>query len=122
MGGFFEGSSFSGEGTLLWRATKNFNINVNYEKNIIELPEGSFDTDLIGSRIEYALNPQAFGSFLGQWNSAQQEMNINFRLQLIPKIGTDFFLIVNQIVDTRSGKLVSERSTILAKLIWRFVI
>ena len=122
VGGFFEGSSFSGEGTVLWRATKNFNINLNYEKNIIDLPEGSFDTDLIGSRIEYAINPQAFGSFLGQWNSAQQEMNINFRLQLIPKIGTDFFLIVNQIVDTRSGKFVSERSTILAKLIWRFVI
>jgi len=122
FGEFYEGNSFSGAGTVLWRATKNFNINVNYEKNIIDLPQGFFDTDLIGSRIEYALNPQAFGSLLGQWNSAQQEVNINFRLQLIPKIGTDFFLIVNQILDTQSGKFVAERSTILAKLVWRFVI
>ncbi len=122
FGEFFEGNSFSGEGTLLWRATKHFNINVNYEKNVIDLPQGSINTDLIGSRIEYAINPQIFGSLLGQWNSAQQEMNINFRLQLIPKIGTDFFLIVNQVVDTQSGKFVSERSTILAKIIWRFVI
>ncbi len=122
FGEFFEGSSFSTEGTLLWRATKNFNINLNYEKNIIELPQGSFDTDLIGSRVEYALHPQAFGSLLGQWNSAQQEMNINFRLQLIPKIGTDFFLIYNQIVDTRTGDFIAERSTLLAKLVWRFVL
>jgi len=122
FGEFFEGSSFSGEGTVLWRATKNFNINVNYEKNIIDLPQGSFETDLIGSRVEYAIHPQAFGSMLGQWNSAQQEMNLNFRLQLIPKIGTDFFFIVNQIVDTQSGEIDVERSTVLAKLVWRFVI
>lgn len=122
FGEFFGGRSFSGQGTVLWRATKNFNINVNYEKNIVELPQGSFDTDLIGSRIEYAIHPQAFGSLLGQWNSAQQEMNINFRLQLIPKIGTDFFLIYNQLVDTQTGDFISERSTVLAKLVWRFVI
>lgn len=122
FGEFFEGTSFSTSGAMLWRATKNFNINVNYEKNIIELPQGQFDTDLFGSRIEYAIHPQAFGSFLGQWNSAQQELNINFRLQLIPKIGTDFFLIYNQIVDTEANAFVSVRSTVLAKLVWRFVI
>lgn len=121
FGEFFGGHSISAEGNVLWRATKNFNLNVNYEKNIIDLPQGSFETDLIGSRMEYAFHPQAFGSVLGQWNSAQQEMNVNFRLQLIPKIGTDFFLIYNQIVDTESGAFDSERSTLLAKLVWRFV-
>ena len=122
FGEFFGGNSFSIEGTLLWRATKNLNINANYEKNIINLPKGSFDTDLFGSRLEYAFHPQAFGSLLGQWNSAQQEMNVNFRLQIIPKIGTDFFLIYNQIVDTQSGEFDTQRSTLLAKLVWRFVI
>ncbi|MEQ8324017.1 MAG: DUF5916 domain-containing protein [Vicingaceae bacterium] len=122
FGEFFEGNRISGEATLLWRATKNFNINANYEKNIIDLPQGNFETDLIGSRIGYAFHPQAFGSLLGQWNSAQQELNVNFRLQLIPKIGTDFYLIYNQIVDTQSGEFISERSTLLAKLVWRFVI
>ena len=122
FGEFFGGNSFSTSSTVLWRATKNFNINANYEKNIINLPQGSFDTDLFGSRIEYAFHPQAFGSLLGQWNSAQQEMNMNFRLQLIPKIGTDFFLIYNQIVDTRSGEFDSQRRTLLAKVVWRFVL
>jgi len=122
FGEFFEGNRISGEATFLWRATKNFNINANYEKNIIDLPQGNFETDLVGSRIEYAFHPQAFGSLLGQWNSAQQELNFNFRLQLIPKIGTDFYLIYNQLLDTETGEFNSERSTFLAKLVWRFVI
>jgi hypothetical protein len=122
FGEFYTGNSFQSQSVLLWRATKNFNINLRYEKNIVDLPAGSFDTDLIGSRIEYALTPNLFGSLLNQWNSAADELNINFRLQVIPKIGTDFFLIINQIYNTETGKLDPERGTILAKLIWRFVI
>ncbi|MEM9052327.1 MAG: DUF5916 domain-containing protein [Bacteroidota bacterium] len=122
FGEFFTGTSFQNESQILWRASKNFNINLRYEKNIIDLPDGSFETDLVGSRIEYAFTPNIFGSFLNQWNTANDELNINFRLQVIPKIGTDFFFIINQIYDTESGRLDPERGTILAKLIWRFVL
>ncbi len=121
-GEFFNGTSFQNNSNILWRASKYITLDLRYEKNIIDLPNGSFETDLIGSRIQYAINPQAFGSLLTQWNSAQEEVNVNFRLQIIPKIGTDFYLIYNQIVDTRNNELVFERSTLLAKLIWRFVI
>lgn len=122
FGEFFTGHTFQNESELLWRASKNFNINLRYEKNIINLPNGSFETDLVGSRVEYAFTPNVFGSLLNQWNTANNELNVNFRLQVIPKVGTDFFLIVNQIYHTESGKLDPERGTILAKLIWRFVI
>lgn len=122
LGEFYDGNSTQFRSLLLWRAAKQFNIAMRYEKNVIELPYGSFETDLIGSRIEYALNPNVFGSMLTQWNSAQDEFNLNFRLQIIPKIGTDFFLIINQIYDTTSGTWISERGTILGKLIWRFIV
>ena len=121
-GNFYDGTSTQNQTQLLWRATKYFNINLRYEKNIVDLPGGSFETDLIGSRIEYAINPNAFGSLLTQWNSAQDEFNFNFRLQIIPKIGTDFFLIVNQIYDTTNNTFDPRRGTILGKLIWRFII
>uniref|UniRef100_UPI0035943ED8 hypothetical protein n=1 Tax=Aquiflexum sp. TaxID=1872584 RepID=UPI0035943ED8 len=121
-GDFYDGSSTQNQTALLWRASKYFNINLRYEKNIVDLPGGSFETDLIGSRIEYAINPNAFGSLLTQWNSDQNEFNLNFRLQIIPKIGTDFFLIINQIYDTSSNSFDPQRGTILGKLIWRFVI
>lgn len=122
FGEFYTGETFQNRTNLLWRATKNFNLNLRYEKNIVDLPQGGFDTDLIGTRIEYALTPNIFGSLLNQWNSASNELNINFRLQVIPKIGTDLFLIINQIYDTENGDFDPERGTILAKFIWRFVV
>ncbi len=122
FGEFYTGTGFQNETVLLWRASKNFTLNLRYEKNIIDLPNGNFETDLVGARVEYAFTPNVFGSFLNQWNTANDELNINFRLQVIPKIGTDFFLIVNQIYDTENEKFDPTRGTILAKLIWRFVL
>lgn len=122
VGEFYDGQSTQGRLNLLWRTNKYVNLSLRYEKNIVDLPYGFFETDLIGSRIEYAVNPNVFGSVLTQWNSAQDEFNLNFRLQIIPKIGTDFFLIVNQVYDSTGGRWISERGTILGKLIWRFIV
>lgn len=121
-GEFYNGESVQSRNELLWRTSKYFNVSLRYEKNVVRLPYGSFQTDLIGTRVAYALHPNLFGSLLSQWNSAQNEFNLNFRLQFIPRIGTDFFLIVNQVYDTTTGKADPTRGTILGKLIWRFVV
>lgn len=121
-GEFFRGTTFQGRADVVWRTSKHINLSLRYEKNIVDLPAGRFETDLPGARIEYAVNPQVFGSLLGQWNSAAEELNVNFRLHVIPKVGTDFYLIFNQFMDTQTGSIDVERSTVLAKLIWRFVV
>jgi len=122
FGGFYSGTASRMSTEMLWRASKYVNFLVRYEKNLIHISDEKLNTDLIGLRSEYALNPNLFGSVLGQWNSRQQEMNFNFRLQFIPKIGADFFLIVNQIYDTEDGQWDPGRGTVLGKLIWRFVL
>lgn len=121
-GGFYKGNSIESEYFLQWRASKYFNINMNYENNQIDLPQGNFHTNLIGSRAEYAVNPKLFGSMLTQWNSEDKEMFLNFRLQWIPKIGADFFFIVNQLYDTSPEKWSLSRTTVIGKLVWRLVI
>lgn len=121
-GNFFTGNSTESTYELFWRASRYFKISANYEKNWIDLPEGSFDTDLIGTRMEYALNPNLFGALFAQWNSEDEQAILNFRLQWIPIIGADFFFIVNQAYDTSRHDWKVERTTVLGKLIWRFVI
>lgn len=121
-GEFYDGQSVQSRTELLWRSSRYLNIALRYEQNAVDLPVGRFQTQLIGTRLAYALNPNLFGSLLSQWNSAQNEFNLNFRLQFIPKIGTDFFLIVNQVYDTQTGTLDPTRGTVLGKLIWRFVV
>ncbi|HEY9559309.1 MAG TPA: hypothetical protein VIR29_00830, partial [Anseongella sp.] len=121
-GELLTGRSTESEYELSWRASRYVNIGANYEKNWINLPEGSFDNDLVGSRLEYAFNPNLFGALFSQWNSEDEEAVINFRLQWIPIIGADFFFIINQVYDTSGKSWQSERTTVLGKLIWRFVL
>lgn len=121
-GGFFTGRSVESQYSLRWRASKHIDLSADYNKNWITLPQSAFDTDLIGTRLKYAVNPDLFGSVYTQWNDRDELANMNFRLRWIPKIGTNFFLIVNQNWDTSYPDLRSERTTVLGKVIWRFVI
>ena len=121
-GEFYDGRSVQTQTEILWRSSRYVGFNLRFEHNRIQLPAGSLETNLVGTRITYALNPQVFGSLLGQWNSSQDELNLNFRLQVIPAIGKDFFLIINQIYSTQQEAWLPTRGTILGKLIWRFVV
>jgi hypothetical protein len=97
-------------------------MSVRYEINDVKLTGGSFQTNLIGSRIEYAVNPNLFGSVLSQWNTNQNELNVNFRLRYIPKIGTDLYFIFNQLYNAEGTNVSVKSTTLLAKLVWRFVL
>lgn len=120
-GDFYNGQAILSNSEALWRAGKHMNIAFRYEQNNVQLPYGNFTTNLLATRVEYAVNPNMFGSLLGQWNSSQELLNINFRLHIIPKVGTDFFLIVNQLYET-NNKLILDEFTVLGKLIWRFTL
>ena len=72
--------------------------------------------------MDYALNTRIFGSMYTQWNNEDEQVLLNYRLQIIPKIGTDFYLIVNQLWDTSTGKVIPIQTVVLGKLIWRFVL
>ena len=121
VGGFYDGTAVRNRSDVFWRTSRYLTLSMRYEYNDVQLPYGKFQTHLFGSRMQYAITPNVFGSLLSQWNTNQKELNFNFRLQIIPKIGTDFFLIVNQIYDTNSGEVDPRRSTVLGKLIWRIV-
>ena len=121
-GGFYTGNRTQFQTSLFWRTNRFLNLSLNYTRNRISMPQGDLNTDLLSARLNYAFNPRVFGSFYGQLNTAADVFVLNYRLQLIPLIGTDFYLIVNQIYDTENKRWDQERSTVLAKLIWRFII
>jgi hypothetical protein len=58
----------------------------------------------------------------GQWNSEDDEVLLNFRVNWIPKIGSDFYFVVNQVIETGDDTIRFTEITILAKLIWRFAL
>ncbi len=119
FGEFYNGESWRTNAQLLWRAGKHASFNLAYTHNQVRLTEGSFRNELLNARMQHAVNPNLFGSFLAQWNTEADLINFNFRLRWIPKIGTDVFLIVNQLYRGNGFAGGPERTTVLAKAIWR---
>jgi len=124
-GGYFDGRSVQHQTELWWRANRHAQMSLRLELNDIQTETGRWSTTLVGSRIGYALNARCFGSLLTQWNSAQDELNLNFRFQYIPFVGADVFLIVNQVWrgdgQGEERRLLPLRQVVMTKIIWRFV-
>jgi hypothetical protein len=96
-------------------------ISLDYTRNQVQLPSGSFVTDEAGAIIDYGFSTTLNSSLLAQWNNEDKEINVNLRLHWIPQIGSDVYLVYNHLFDAL-GRIVTSRSTLLAKIAYRFVI
>ena len=133
----FQGRKLSGEFFINWgdfytgrrtrlstaanyNVNKHWNLSAEWSRNYLYFDILDFITDEVGGRVIYAYNPKLNTSLYGQWNNEDDEILFNFRINWIPKIGSDFYFVVNQVVDTKGNGFRFTRTTILAKLIWRF--
>lgn len=121
-GGFYTGHRTAIDIFPTYNIDKHRNISGRWIRNYVILPEGNFVTDEYGGRMMYAYNPKLNTSLFGQWNTEDEEILLNFRINWIPVIGTDFYFVINQSISTQNNEIKIERTTILGKLIWRFVI
>ena len=107
------------EGTA--KLNNHISISSDFTQNRITLPTGNFTVNEFGGRANLAISPDLFGSIYVQWNNDDQLMLVNFRVNWIPTPGTDFYVVINQNVDTHSSHLNVTHTTVLTKFIWRFV-
>jgi len=121
-GGFYNGTRTVWEGELNWQVNRFFQFSANYTQNRIYLPEGDFMVHEVGGRLDFAVNPDLFGSAFVQWNNEDEEALINFRINWIPKPGTNLYFVVNQGYDTFNHQFDNQYTTVQVKLIWRFVL
>jgi hypothetical protein len=121
-GGFYDGKRTEWENQVTWRPSSHFSLSGDYTLNAISFEQGSFNVHEVGGRLDMAINPNLFGSLFGQWNNEDKTVLLNFRVNWIPKPGTNFYFVVNQLYDTGNGHWVMKSTTVQAKLIWRFVL
>jgi hypothetical protein len=118
-GGFYDGTRTRADGSFTWNADKHLSLSADYGWDRISLPAGTFTVREVGGRANFAFGPSLFGSVFGQWNNEDHEALFNFRLNWIPKPGTDLFVIINQGADTWDSRWKSTGTTMATKLIWR---
>ena len=89
--------SFSRARTSL---TSRFSIEPTISINWVDLAEGSFMTNLIGSRITNTMTPRMFLSALLQYNASSNSVATNVRLRWEYRPGSELFVVYNDQRDT----------------------
>ena len=100
------GTFYGGHKTTLTiaRARSNFpphlSVEPSYSINKVDLPQGSFTTNLVGSRVTYMVTPLMFTSTLVQYNSVSHSVSANVRLRWEYQPGSELFIVYNEQRDT----------------------
>ncbi len=112
VGEFWNGHRKSFGGGLGWRVDHHLNIDLDYNHNRVDLPNGSFRTTLVGARFLYGFTPRAFLNAYFQYNADTHQVSSNIRFNIIHHPLSDLYLVYNDRRDTLGGQLI-ERAFIV---------
>jgi hypothetical protein len=111
-GEFWNGSRRSFGGGLGFTPNYHLSIDMSYSRNAVELPTGSFTTDLVGMRLVYAFTGRASLNAFVQYNADTHQVSSNIRFNFIHHPLSDLYLVYNDRRDTTNRQLM-ERSFIV---------
>ena len=100
-GGYFSGNIRSiafARGRV--EVTPQLSVEPSFSVNWVDLPEGSFRTDLVRGRVNYTFTPRLFFSGLVQYNSSNTTLGANLRLRWEYSPGSELFVVYTEEQDT----------------------
>ena len=101
-GNYYDGDFRSVELTGETRIGSRFTATAGWTRQDIELPGGSFVTDLIPVKASYAFTTMANVQALVQYNGQTAQFSSNIRLALLDRSSTGFFIVYNDRRDMTS--------------------
>ena len=95
------GSFFGGDRTWLRYGGRiefspQFAIEPNIQLNFVDLPQGSFTTRLVSTRVTYTLTPRSFVGALLQYSSSGDSISTNIRYRWEYEPGSDLFIVYSE--------------------------
>jgi len=99
VGRFLTGNQNSPTFGLRLRSSGNFTVDTTWNYRMIDLPQGSFRTNLGNMRVTYNFSPLVFVQSLLQYNDRTQRWSTNLRFHWLETAATGLFVVYN---DTES--------------------
>jgi uncharacterized protein DUF5916/cellulose/xylan binding protein with CBM9 domain len=99
-GDFYNGRINHWTAGLNLKPNYHLTLNLTYDRNRVTLPNGSFTTDLIGSKLIYGLTPRAFINAYIQYNADTHLISSNLRFNWTHHPLSDLYLVYNDTRDT----------------------
>jgi hypothetical protein len=94
-GDFYNGQRTNVSGQFSWKASRNFIVNLDYDWNDVELPQGDFVTRLVGLSTQVMFSTELAWITLMQYDNVSEVLGVNTRLHWIPKAGQEGFIVLN---------------------------
>ena len=98
-GGFFGGTRLRVRSSVSGRIGETFNARIQWDRNDIDLPLGSFITNLMATRISYSFTPRIFTQALLQYNDRLDVWSTNLRFGWLQSANTGLFIVLNDTQD-----------------------
>ncbi|MBI1930368.1 hypothetical protein HYR99_39720, partial [Candidatus Poribacteria bacterium] len=115
FGDFFNGERRGFDIEANFKPNGRLSFESQYQFNRVTLPAGSFNVNVLGSRVSYSFSTTLFAKLFAQWNSERDVISTNFLLNYIYRPGSDFFLVFNQTYNS-GVKTELVDSTFVAKM------
>ncbi len=103
-----------------WRASPHLVLSGDYQRNDIQLPQGTFTTHLPRARVSVPVTSRAVVDAFVQWNGLTQDLNTQVRLHLIYGRDSNFYLVYTDYQTDVSGRLLQQSRAIQTKLAYRW--
>jgi hypothetical protein len=94
-GDFYNGERTNVSGQFSWKASRHFILNLDYDWNDVELPQGDFVTRLVGLSTQVMFSTELAWITLMQYDNVSEVLGVNTRLHWIPKAGQEGFIVLN---------------------------
>ncbi|MEQ8953354.1 MAG: sugar-binding protein, partial [Gammaproteobacteria bacterium] len=94
-GDFYNGTRTTINGGVTWQQSRNFVLDMDYNWNDIELPQGNFISRLTSVTTQVAFSSTLYWVSLIQYDNQSEEIGVNTRLQWIPRAGQEGFIVLN---------------------------
>ncbi|MCX8056305.1 MAG: carbohydrate binding family 9 domain-containing protein [Ignavibacteria bacterium] len=123
---FNEGTFYSGKrrnisSELTYMFSSNLSLSTDFDLNRIDIQGAKFYTKEFGMRIRYDFSTMTYSSVFAQWNNELKELNINYRFLWQPKIGSNFYFVINHLLSTEN-KIRTKDIVILTKFVWLIIV
>ncbi len=94
---YFDGTLFSVTASLDAVPNNHLSLTASFTHNDVDTPFGAFRADVGSLRLSYAFSTKLFANALVQYNSLDNTVSANVRINFIHSPGSDLFIVFNEL-------------------------
>lgn len=98
-GDFYNGNRSEIETEFNVKINRYLSFTTEIVYNVFDINSSQFDTKEYGLRTYINYSTRLTSKTYIQWNNETHEVNVNFRIHYIPKIGSDIYFVYNHLLD-----------------------